>query len=89
MYNLKCIKQVATRTVNNNGDKTKQYFKHMSAEDFDNALLVRSLVLSKNFSLYCRTHKVLREYRGYFLFERYWGVKVQTLTTALSLLDLI
>lgn len=68
------------RSLTNNGDRAKAYFLVAKAEGLDPALVIKSRILSRDIDLYGETHKVIKKFGDYYLFERGYSIKIDTLS---------
>ena len=72
-------KKFFIKSRTNENEQAKQYFFVINSDKFDNVLIVRKLVLSKNLRLYAGKYKILKTFKGYYLFESEFSIKLNTL----------
>lgn len=65
------------------GDRAKQYFTAYHKAGIGNTLVVRKLVLTQDFDDYAEDFDCLKEYKGWYLFEKWFSWRLETLVTAL------
>ena len=63
----------------NTGDLAKQYFLVASSPALDDALIVVKLVLTKDFNGYRKKYNIVKEYKGWYLFQFVYSIKLNTL----------
>lgn len=74
------------KSKTNANEHAKQYFIALENDDYESCLIVRKLVLSSDERL-CHDFEILREYKGKFLFEQRFSIKLETLSNVLKVLN--
>ena len=73
------------RSSTNEGEKAKQYFTVLKTNQFEPSLIIRKLVLTKDFALYQKQgYKGRKAYKGMYLVETTFGLKIDTLNSVLE-----
>ena len=67
------------KSKTNQGELAKQYFKVVSGIGYDTALVIKKLVLSSDYGLYCPDFKILKTWKDKYLFEKWFSIKLSTL----------
>ena len=76
------------RSNTNDGEKAKQYFTVLRTNEFEPSLIIRKLVLTKDFVLYQKHgYKHLKGYKGMYLMGTTFGLKIDTLNSVLEIVD--
>jgi hypothetical protein len=75
------VDRVIIRSKTNGGDPAKQEFciAYSESKDDKPALCIRKLVLTENFHSFCRDFKLMRQFRGKYLFLQEFSIKCETL----------
>lgn len=82
------VPRLFLRSNTNGGERAKQYFTVRRTNEFDPSLIVRKLVLTKDFALYQKHgYKYLKGYKGTYLMETTFGLKIDTLNSVLEVVD--
>lgn len=72
----------------NEGEKAKQYFTVLKTNEFEPSLIIRKLVLTKDFVPYQKQgYKGRKAYKGMYLMETTFGIKIDTLNSVLEVVD--
>lgn len=77
---------LCVRSITNDGDKSKQYFQ-VVMQNRIHSLLITQRVLTKNLLAFSHSFTILKIYKGYFLLERSYGIKMSTLNKVFSFLN--
>lgn len=78
------------RSITNNKEKAKQYFTVIEKDNnSDTTLIIRKLILSRDFVLYKSRgeFKIIKQVKGYYLFEQWFSIKMETLDLVMSFLN--
>lgn len=76
------------RSNTNDGEKAKQYFMVLRTNECEPSLIIRKLVLTKDFVLYQKHgYKHLKGYKGMYLMGTTFGLKIDTLNSVLEIVD--
>ena len=76
-------KIVTIKSKTNNNEKAKQTFKLIKGKGFEDVLIIERIVLTTDLDLYKKS-EVLRQTDNYRLVKDSFGIKANTLITALS-----
>ena len=77
---------LCVRSITNDGDKSKQYFQVIT-QNRTHYILINQRVLTKNLLAFNNSFTILKIYKGYFLLERNYGMKMSTLNKVFSFLN--
>jgi hypothetical protein len=79
------------RSRANDGSTAKQYFSVAKSDEHEPSLIVKKLTLTDNYALYTRTyeHRLVREFKGRWLFETRWSIRLSTLNLAITKINSI
>jgi len=83
-YHLKPTFFIKSKT--NNKEFAKQYFMILASETTEPALIVRKLVYTNDYELYCDDFDILKKYKDHFLFQQIFSIKLSTLSSVLSVI---
>lgn len=74
------------RSKTNVGEFAKQYFKILSREKMDTALVITKLILTEDIDemYYRNRYELLKELKGKKLYRQVFSIKAETLNKALS-----
>ena len=82
-----CYTSFLIRSFTNDKERAKQYFTVAKSENYSEALIIRKLVLSENLNLYGGNSKIIKQFKGYYLFEQRFSIKIETLKTVMYVLN--
>src|SRR5690554_723656 len=76
------------RSNTNDGEKAKQYFTVLRTNECEPSLVIRKLVLTKDFDLYQKQgYRFRKAHKGMYLMETTFGLKIDTLNRVLEVMD--
>ena len=73
------VPRFIVRTLTNDGDMAKQYATVLKCDQYAPALIIRKLVLSEDVGYLNDGFKCLKKFKGFYLFEQVFAIKVDTL----------
>lgn len=77
------------KSKTNSGEIAKQYCTVAKNDTCDTSLILRKLVYTDNIEMYKRGgFKLLRKFKGYGLFEKYFSIKLSTLKVILETINI-
>jgi len=74
------------KSKTNDGEFAKQYFLAVDSDTTEPALIVRKLVFTDNYELYS-DFELLKRYKGKYLFQQRFSIKLSTLNTVIDALN--
>lgn len=69
------------RSLTNDGDKAKQYFTLVLADEYEPSILIKKLILSKSI---IDNMKMIKRFGEYYLYQQEFGIKYSTVIKIIS-----
>lgn len=73
------VPRFIVRSLTNDGDRAKQYVTVLKCDQYAPSLIIRKLVLTEDVGYLNVGFKCLKNFKGFFLFEQVFSIKVDTL----------
>lgn len=75
------VHRIFCKTLTNDGDKAKQYFSLVVGGKYEDTILIKKLILSKDEIDWL---KLVKTYKDYYLYEQSFGIKFNTIAFVLN-----
>lgn len=78
------VPRFIVRSLTNDGDMAKQYVTVLKCDQYPPSLIIRKLALSEDRGFFHTGFKCLKKFKGFYLFEQVFSIKVDTLNLVIK-----